>query len=82
MPRLQKRHAMRNHERTDAVQLLRSKPARSSELHRIKPELRDAFAMLDMDMRRFRSFEAVKEEAEAGNVQYGWHGSDPSLSQF
>jgi hypothetical protein len=49
---------------------------RFRQADRIQPELGDLVAMLDMDVRRLRSFQAVKEEAESGKPVAQWASVD------
>src|ERR1700722_6421273 len=41
--------------------------------NRVQPELCDPIALLDVDVPRFPSLKAVKEEAKARNPEDSWH---------
>lgn len=69
IPGLHKRCAMLNHE----CSLMGSKAVRFSQTNRVKPELGNTIAVLDVNMRRFGCFKAVEEESKAKNPQNSWH---------
>jgi hypothetical protein len=58
---------MLDHECSQAVNLVGSKPVRFRQADRFEPKLRDIVALLDGDMRWLLTFHAVEEEAETRN---------------
>jgi hypothetical protein len=54
-----------------------SKTVGLRETNGIQPKLGNAVTMLNMDVRRLRSFKTVKEEAKAGDPQDSRHGRSP-----
>jgi hypothetical protein len=78
IPCLQEIQAALDHQCTDAVQFVQSKSTRFGNGDRVQPELRDIVTMLDMDMRRLRSFETVEKESKSGNPQDRRHRRAPT----
>jgi hypothetical protein len=64
---------MFDHECSQAIQLMGSKAVRFSQTNRVKPELGNTIAVLDVNMRWFGCFKAVEEESKAKNPQNSWH---------
>jgi hypothetical protein len=64
---------MLNYDGSQAVYLVRAESVRFRKADRLKPELRNLVTVLDVDMRRLRSFHAVEEEAETVKPQDCWH---------
>src|ERR1700758_577740 len=52
---------------------MRSETARFRKPHRLKPELGHAVTMLNMNVRRLRSLQAIEKEAISGCSKDGWH---------
>jgi hypothetical protein len=75
IPSLQKSQAVLDHERPQAVQLVRSKTVRLGNADWVEPKLCDVIAVLNMDVRWLRSFKAVKEKTKARNPQHRRHRS-------
>jgi hypothetical protein len=67
IPCLQKVGAAFYHQRSQAVQFVRTETAGFREVDRFEPKFRNVVTLLYVDMWRLRSFQAVKEEAESGS---------------
>jgi hypothetical protein len=68
IPRLQKSQTVLDHKCAQSVHLMRAESAGFRQSHRIKPELRDPFTLLDMDVGRLSPFHTVEEKSKAGNA--------------
>src|SRR5258708_534199 len=77
IPRLQKHCTIFDDQKPKSVQLVRSKAAGLGNTHRIEPELRDIVSMLNVNVRRLRSFQTIEKEPKAGGPQYGRHQLAP-----
>jgi hypothetical protein len=67
MPCLQEAASSFYHKCPQPIQFVRTETPRFREADRLKPEFGNVVTVLDVDMRRLRSLQAVEEEAEAGN---------------
>jgi hypothetical protein len=65
IPCLQEGYPMLDHDRPQAIEFMGAKTGRFRKIDGIEPKLHDAVAVLDLNVRRFRFFQAVEEETEA-----------------
>src|ERR1700674_2128280 len=73
IPGLQEGQAILHDEQSDLIELVRSKPMGLRDTNWVKPNLGDAVAMLDMNVRCLRSLSAIEEEAKSQDAQHGRH---------
>jgi hypothetical protein len=73
IPRLQESQPMLDQDRPQPIEFLGSKAVRFREIDGTEPKHCEAVAMLDMDVRRLRSFQDVEEETKSGVSQDGRH---------
>jgi hypothetical protein len=74
IPGLYESFAILDQERPQTVDFWRPKAMGLRKTDRLQPKLRDVVAVFDIDVRRFGSVEAIKEESEARYPQYSRHG--------
>ncbi|MEY2549148.1 MAG: hypothetical protein QOD64_1730, partial [Verrucomicrobiota bacterium] len=65
--------AVLRNERVQFPQLRASETARFCQRYGLQPELGVSLRLLDMDMTRFNSFAAKKEEPKTGDSDDLWH---------
>jgi hypothetical protein len=73
IPGLGESLAILDQERSQTIDLMRTKTMRLRKTNRLQPELRDAVTVFNIDVRRLGSLQAIKEEPEAGYPQYSRH---------
>jgi hypothetical protein len=73
IPRLGESWAILDQERSQTVDFVRAKAMRLRKTDRLKPKLSDVLAVFNIDVRRFGSLKAIKEEPEVGDSQHGRH---------
>jgi hypothetical protein len=69
MPSLLKCGPVLDHQRPQSIKLVRPKAARPGQLDRIMPEFCRALFALNIHMRSFTAFQAVKEKPETSDTQ-------------
>src|SRR5262249_29583034 len=69
IPCLEKCRAMFNHQGLKPIDLVGAESVGLREAHWLQPELGHAVAVLNMDVRRLRSFQTVEKEAISGRSQ-------------
>ena len=67
---------MLDDEEPQTIQLMNTETTGFRKANRFQPKLSDAIAVLNVNVRRFRSFKTVEEEAEAMNAQDCGHVID------
>src|SRR2546428_8669853 len=74
IPGLFESYAILDQERPQTIDFGRPKAMGLGKTDRLEPKLRDVVTMFNIDVRRFGSLEAIKEEPEAGYSQHSCHG--------
>jgi hypothetical protein len=69
IPCLQEFQAVLDNEEPYTIQLMNTETTRFRKPDRLQPKLGNAVAVLDVNVRRLRSFETVEEEAKSMNPQ-------------